>query len=274
MNKVQTEYSLKINQKYIELTNQRSILLKNKEDLELSKKEQQRLNKLEKEIIKVRNACKRNLLKTIKTGENIIGSLEKELTLTDEKIKNSISKWARKRGYGFEKWFGDLLNKYALDRNLKMLCYRNFSSKFGFQPYDLVLYRANDVPIFIECKASGIIENSKGVKVQACFRRYTNYTNKVQRERLEDFYLRAGAIMFFVFREESSKYIYFVDARLILVNAEWLCKKQIPLTQDMYYKIPYDVDQWPVDIDKKLVAYARDLKIHKYEEAQIIQSTI
>lgn len=261
MNKI----SLEVNTLYSELQNKKLQLEKELElagsdvlEKELNKKKKA-LVQLEKEIVKVKNKCRKNLVQIIKAGDNIVGSLEKDFTLNDPAIKLTLSKWARKRGHGFEKWFSEKINHYAksdsVAQDLNLYCYRNVAGTFGFQPFDLVIYAAHKEPIFLECKASGIVENSKGLHIAACERRYINYTNQVQKDKLNGFINCLDPIMFYVFREELAKKIYFIKYTEVFHNADWLCKKQINLKEKDYYVLDYDTEDWPLNLYEELLKY-------------------
>ena len=119
MNKIQDPLSFRLNAEYLEL--KKEILKFKNLGLEASKKELTSLKKLEKNKVKIINSCKRNLVKSIKMGFNIVGALEHELLLEDQKLKKAWSKWARKRGYNFEKNLCDLINLYAKKAKSKFI---------------------------------------------------------------------------------------------------------------------------------------------------------
>lgn len=258
MNKIQDQLSLKLNGMYHTLKQQKVELqrafleqqteLKNPKNL---KQLQKRFRAVEKQMHSVRSKCRVNLKRNIRNGVNIVGALERDLLNTEEALKKSLAVWARKRGYSFEKLFVENVNNYAKQHDYSLLAYRNYATKFGFQPYDVAVYIKNESPVFFECKASGIVENSKGLRLQACKRRYVNYTLKSV-DKLKQFLARTGSLTCFVFREEASKSLYFVNADLILEHADYLCRQQLELRPEDYYVIPFSALLWQDQLFQKI----------------------
>ena len=238
-----------------ELKNQLS-LLKDSSLLEIS----DRLNELYKLAVKnntgdfvlegIKPFLLRNLKKQFKEGSPVRGSLEKKFIEEDRKLKELKGKWARKRGFHFEKIILQCFKKYFLLQNSTAFIYKNYISKFEYQPYDLCIFLSKEAPLLLECKASGIKSVKDNLKIAADPRRYVRaYKNK---ELVERTILKAQIPYYYVYGDLPQSKFYIVSAKLITENLPFLFTRGVPLKEECYLHLDLDSSTWDTTVLEKI----------------------
>jgi hypothetical protein len=224
--------SVSINERYRILEGEISIL----QDTNL-------INRKRTEMRDLIKLCKKSIIKSLKDGNNITGSLERKILLEDPVLRKRWASWAKKRGYSFEQNLQRKFESFQSRSPLSFYVYRNIIGKFGYQPYDLIIYRQKTYPIFIECKASGISLKRTGLRIDACKRRYINYSKS--KDKIQELIDKSGSPLVFAFNDQKNNLIYFVRSSLIYPNTEYLCSRNIALGDNDYLVLDSDQNLWP-----------------------------
>ena len=113
------------------------------------------------------------LRKILKQGGDLTGYYELVQSL-GKPFQSQYGRWARRRGRNFEVMATKKIQEAFKDSVYHCISYRSSNEKCATQLYDLVLYIRDRPPLFIECKTGGVIQNSKGVRIDRGHRALKN----------------------------------------------------------------------------------------------------